>query len=99
MPPPPRPQFHDESPTQTSGSDRFGAFQGAELKCVLAGRTATTPAVFSWRAYACRAGGEGKLVATLSLPEGANDTAAQGAFDIHQTVRARPGRLSALGVP
>lgn len=72
------------APRQTSGSDSFGAFQGAELKCV-AGRTATTPVVFSWRAYACRAGSEGKLVGTLALPEGANDTAAQGAFDIHQT--------------
>ena len=70
------------APTATSGTDEHGAFRGAELRCTAG---AATPAVFSWHAYAGRTPSQGKLLATLSLPEGASGTAAQGRFDVHQT--------------
>jgi hypothetical protein len=66
----------------TSGKDKFGSYAGAELSCTA---SAAVPVIFSWHAYTAPAGSnEGKLVATVALPEGGNGTAAQGKFDIHQ---------------
>jgi hypothetical protein len=72
-----------DSPKATKGTDKFGSYTGAELSCTA---SATVPVIFSWRAFAatCNANlHDGKLVATVSLPAGANGTAAAGEFDIH----------------
>lgn len=69
------------------GTDAFGPYHGVELRCT-AGASAT-PAVFSWRAYPGRTAQEGKLLASLSLPFGANGTAAQGHFNVHQNSPAQ----------
>ena len=69
-----------------TGSDKFGDFTSAELHCNVS--TSKTPAVYSWRAYKSTAadtvtGGErGRIVMGLTLPRGANGTAAQPNFSV-----------------
>ena len=70
------------------GVDIFGAFSAAvEFRCVAKGSGATpsgTPVVFSWRAYSGSGGGgaleagEGRIMASVAFPHGANGTAADG---------------------
>ena len=67
---------------EPAGTDNFGEFSsGARLAC----EAGAVPVVFSWRAYVGRTLQEGKLLATLLLPAGANGTAAQGQFSVHET--------------
>ena len=67
--------------TATRGADGHGDFAGAELNCTAAG---SVPATFSWRAYTSAPVGstEGKILAILTLPEGAKATTAAGAFEL-----------------
>ena len=63
----------------TSGADRFGAYSGLLLNCTA---NVSTRASFAWKAYPPLGGtGEGRLVATVSLPDGANGTDAQPGFN------------------
>ena len=72
-----------------TGSDRFGDFVSAELRCNVSANK--IPAIYSWRAYKSTeadtaTGGErGRMVMGLTLPRGANDTAAQPNFSIHNS--------------
>ena len=68
----------------TSGSDAHGAYAGIVVSCTCKrkGSAAGVDALFSWRAYATGSASEGKVMATLSLPEGADGTDAQSDFTI-----------------
>jgi hypothetical protein len=78
----------------TNGTDKHGSYNGADLSCSIAGvadpaaagavTVGFIPVLFTWNAYAATAMGEGKLLAKLSLPLGANNTAAAD-FSIHNT--------------
>ena len=70
--------LHCGATTSTSGADRFGAYSGLRLNCTA---NASTRVSFEWKAYAPLGGtGEGRLVATVNLPDGANGTDAQPGF-------------------
>jgi hypothetical protein len=82
-----------DAPTPTNGHDEFGPYKGAELRCT-AGAESQTPVVYSWHAYTAAPGSsgsaaqrqhQGKLVATMTLPDGATGTALVQPFDVHNT--------------
>ena len=70
-----------------TGSDKFGEFTAAEIHCTIA--ASQTPASYSWRAYAstkantATGGARGRIVMGLTLPKGANGTAAQPNFNVN----------------
>ena len=93
------------------GADGYGAFSAVEFRCVAKGGAAapaaTTPVVFSWRAYSGGGGGgalevgEGRLMASVAFPRGANGTAAekQGMLaPLPAWVVAADGGLSSAGI-
>ncbi len=59
----------------TEGSDKFGAFAGAEISCNTSGPV--VPVNFAIRAYEVASDVVGRVVFSLSLPHGANGTAVE----------------------
>ena len=64
----------------TRGGDKFGSFTGVEIRC---NTQNDVPATFTWNAYEpAKDSASGRVVMTLTLPEGANGTSAAGKFDL-----------------
>ncbi len=68
------------APMGTRGGDKFGSFTGVEIRC---NTQNDVPATFTWNAYEpAKESASGRVVMTLTLPEGANGTSAAGKFDL-----------------
>ena len=68
------------APMGTRGGDKFGSFTGVEIRC---NTQNDVPATFTWNAYEpAKDSASGRVVMTLTLPEGANGTSAAGKFDL-----------------